>query len=293
MTKKEYIKKQISRTNKKDYENYVITGIIHKLNNLDVKFITQQYVKRPTGKGFMDLYFPQINYCVEIDEWHHLNQQEADKLRDRDFINITNCEIKRINVSESPIDQVNKQIDETVDAIKSRITRLGPAFIPWDVEREFDSDHWIKKGYIDISDDCTFRTMVDAANCFGKQYAKNGIWKGGVNHSEETGKLIWFPKLYANKDWDNSISVDETKIIEKSNNQEMKEPHIQWVLEKGPHRRIIFARVAGIFGFVFYRYKGEYELDIEESNNEYGLIWKRITTQSKTYPRAELKTENT
>ena len=33
--------------------------------------------------------------------------------------------------------------------------------------------------------------------------------------SEETDKLIWFPKLYANKDWDNSISVDETKIFEE------------------------------------------------------------------------------
>ena len=46
MTKKEYIKRQIARTNKKDYENYVVTRIIHKIDDLGVKFTTQQYVKR-------------------------------------------------------------------------------------------------------------------------------------------------------------------------------------------------------------------------------------------------------
>ena len=64
------------------------------------------------------------------------------------------------------------------------------------------------------------------------------------------------------------LDTIKTKIFEKSNNQNMKEPHIQGVLEKGPHRRIIFARVAGMFGFVLYRYKGEYELDKYNEINE-------------------------
>ena len=49
LMKKEYILAQLSRTNKKNYENYIITRIIHLLNDLDIKFVTQQYFKRPDG----------------------------------------------------------------------------------------------------------------------------------------------------------------------------------------------------------------------------------------------------
>ena len=61
MDKKEYIIRQLSKTNKKNYENYVITRIWSLLNDLDVKFICQQYVKRPKGCGLADMHFPQFN----------------------------------------------------------------------------------------------------------------------------------------------------------------------------------------------------------------------------------------
>ncbi|MCB9190284.1 MAG: hypothetical protein H6602_01275 [Flavobacteriales bacterium] len=284
MTKKEFIKKQISRTNKKDYENYVTTRIIHKLDNLDVKFVTQQYIKRPSGKGFADLYFPQINYCVEIDEAHHLSQQEADKLRDRDFVSVVGREPRRIEVANSNMDEIHKQVDEVVDEIRDLIKAQGSAFVAWDIERDFDPKYWISRGFIDIKDDCSFRTMVDAANCFGKHYNKNGIWKGGVKHSREAGKLIWFPKLYQNADWNNSISVDENQIIEVCNNPAIVESHFNSVIDSNLYTRVVFARVAGTFGFVMYRYKGEYELDVKRSNIKSGLIWNRVATRTKTYP---------
>jgi len=41
---KEYYIKQISRTNKKNYENYVVCRILNKLDDISVKFITQQPV---------------------------------------------------------------------------------------------------------------------------------------------------------------------------------------------------------------------------------------------------------
>lgn len=44
MNKKEYIIRQIAKTNKKNYENYVVTRIFHLINRLDIKFVTQQYV---------------------------------------------------------------------------------------------------------------------------------------------------------------------------------------------------------------------------------------------------------
>ena len=52
--KREYLIKTLSRTKRKDYENYVIGAIWHRLNNLEIKPVSQQYVKRSDGK--YDLY---------------------------------------------------------------------------------------------------------------------------------------------------------------------------------------------------------------------------------------------
>ncbi len=50
MDKLEFIVRQLAKTDKKNYENYVVTRILNKLDNLDVKFITQQYVSRGEAK---------------------------------------------------------------------------------------------------------------------------------------------------------------------------------------------------------------------------------------------------
>ncbi len=39
MTKKEFIVRQLAKTNKKNYENYVVTGIVHRLGDPQVKFV--------------------------------------------------------------------------------------------------------------------------------------------------------------------------------------------------------------------------------------------------------------
>ncbi len=44
MDKKEYIIRQLNRAKNKKYELYVISRIIHLLDNNDIKFVTQQYV---------------------------------------------------------------------------------------------------------------------------------------------------------------------------------------------------------------------------------------------------------
>ena len=83
MDKKEYIVNQLKRTFHKKYENYCITRIIHKLDNEYIQFITQQLFKRPDGKfALADLYFPQLNISVEIDEpgLGHEHQRGSDRL---------------------------------------------------------------------------------------------------------------------------------------------------------------------------------------------------------------------
>ncbi|BAU31654.1 HNH endonuclease [Microcella alkaliphila] len=65
-------------------------------------------------------------------------------------------------------------------------------------------DALIEKGHLSVNDRVTFSTHVEVAGLFGKQY------KG---HQAATIRLdptteVWFPKLYKNGDWDNSLSDD-------------------------------------------------------------------------------------
>ncbi len=80
--KRDYLIKTLSRTKRKDYENYIINAIYHKLNRLEIQPVTQQYIRRSDGKhALVDLYFPALNYGVECDEAYHINNQELDIIR--------------------------------------------------------------------------------------------------------------------------------------------------------------------------------------------------------------------
>jgi very-short-patch-repair endonuclease len=100
MNKKEFLLRQIAKTNKKNYENYVVTRVIHKLDDPTVKFITQQYVSRPERRrALTDLYIPQIAFHVEIDEGHHKNIVEVDMVREADIIDATGHTIVRVDAT--------------------------------------------------------------------------------------------------------------------------------------------------------------------------------------------------
>jgi very-short-patch-repair endonuclease len=71
MDKKEFIIRQLARTSNKKYEAYVVNRIVHLLDDISIKFITQQYVTRPEGRALTDLFFPQFNLHVEVDEGQH------------------------------------------------------------------------------------------------------------------------------------------------------------------------------------------------------------------------------
>ena len=284
MDKKEYIKRQISRTNKKDYENYVITRIIHGINDLSVKFITQQYVKRPNGRALADLYFPQINYFIEIDEGHHLTQMEADKVRDADFEDATGVKPKRIDVATKSIEEINQQIDKVIIEIKSIITKKKQKkqWMDWDLEAEMNPDTWIKKKKIHVNDKVAFKRIVDGCKCMGLNYA--GYQRAGANHPFEENTLIWFPKLYPNGIWKTDFDEINGLIIEKNiESIEKRNAHINSCLNDKKQRRIVFARVKGMLGDVQYRFRGVFELDREKTNNEIGLVWVRVSKESKTY----------
>lgn len=279
MDKLEFVSRQFAKAENKKYEHYVVTRIWHLLNDSRVKFVTQQFVTRPSGKALTDMYFPQLEIHIEVDEGFHKKRIEMDKLREADIINATGHTIFRVDATKN-LDEVNKEIDKIVAFLKDKI-EYSTDFKPWDLEAEQSPQTYVNRGYIDLKDDVAFKRVVDAINCFGCEY--KGFQQGSVKHPKEAGKRIWFPKLYENEGFDNQISDDETIIksrrLDKAANRQFVD---KWINKE--KIRIVFARVKSPLGDLMYRFKGEYELDFDETNYENGFIFKRIATRVKTYP---------
>ncbi|MBB6715569.1 AbaSI family restriction endonuclease [Clostridium gasigenes] len=278
-----YILKQLAKTNKKNYENYVVTRIYNKLDDLEMKFITQQYISRGHGDyALTDMYFPQINLHVEVDEGQHKNNIEADEIREADIINITNHTIMRVDVTKA-IEEIHEQIEEVVEYIKTKKLELEESFTPWDIEKEYSSQTYINKGYIDVKDNVAFLRIVDACNCFGLNY--KGWQRGGAKHPIEKDTLLWFPKLYVNDKYTNKLSDDGNMIFESSNNKEVTKEEIiaQTNNPKFANRRIVFARIIGPLGDIMYRFKGEFRFAVEESINNKCIVWEKTSERVKTY----------
>lgn len=292
MNKTEYIIRQLSKTNKKNFENYVVTRIWHKLDNINIKFVTQQYVKRPNGRALTDMYFPQINLHVEVDEGHHFDdlgkQVIPDLIRDADIINATGSEPLRIQVCgnnryDLDIGLINKKIDEVVKVIEDKFNKISDQI--WDVESEYDPKTYIKKGYISSDENASFRTIADACNCFGNSYIS--VQRGFFKHPNED-KQLWFPKLYPNDDWINELSADEEIItmIKVQGNKEF----IQGKLNpdnpeyaKEVRERLTFAKVRSNLGDVMYRFKGVFKCDEAESKEKGYFVYKRVSKEARTY----------
>lgn len=288
LNKTDYIISQIGKSYKKTYENYVVTRIWHLVNNLDIKFVTQQHVTRPMGRALTDMYFPQIQLHIEVDEGHHFNskglQIDQDAIRELDIINATGHTVKRIKVVQESIENINKEIDKVVDFIKKEINSIN--FLPWNIDAEYNPQTYIDKGSISVQDNVAFLTIKDACNCFGHKY--EGYQRATARHVYEDDKILWFPKLYKNAGWENEISLAEDKILMKK-----IDSHKEWFdkYKNKPgslKKHLVFARVKSNLGDVMYRFKGVYEIDLIKSETLGKVIFNRIEKTVKTYKSLSL-----
>jgi len=285
MDKKEYYIRQLAKTNKKNYENYVVCRIINLIDDLSLKFITQQPVTMRNGKrALTDLYFPQIDLHIEIDEAFHKNQIDKDKMREADIVSATEHTIERIDVTKK-IELIHIRIDKIIKKIKEAIKKKknNNIFIPWNIKAEYESKTYVDKGYIDLNDKVAFKKSVDACNCFGFSYC--GYQRAMSKKCPfEKDKVLWFPKLYENENWQNNITDDGKTIIEKrkANNSEFIKTYLL-SSEKFTRKRIVFARVKDSLGDIMYRFKGLFKVNEEKSQNKQAIIYERIETRVKTY----------
>ncbi len=293
MTKAEYITNQFHRTHNKKYENYCILGIWHRLNRTDVQFVTQQMFRRNNGIALADLYLPQLNMYIEIDESHHAKQTIEDKLRTEEIIKnkikkmdeIIDGDIEeyRIDVSHEDIDLINQRIDEVVKIIKDKIVLLGENFVPWNNEYP-DPEVYIKKDILNVSDNVKVHTLFDVSKLFHKGY--RGNQKCYFDSNDKSIK-VWCPKLTEDKElkgipYLNTISPDKEYIYECAKPDNKK--YNRFVAEtetKINEKRTVFAYYLDSAGNHMYKFMGLYEMDKKSLKNPNKRIWKRYSQEIK------------
>ncbi len=239
--KKDYLLKTLSRTKRKDYENYVINAIWNRINNRDIEIVSQQYVESINSDGkrshyFIDLYFPALNIAIECDEAFHKDNIENDKKREADIrdvmyrINKTDYELYRIDAS-LPYDQFEKQIDDVVNAINKKIKEVNPPKWIADPEEYFSAD----KSYITIDDRIGFMRIDQACKIlFNATPPQKGTFTLNAfqNHPELADYELWFPQMSIivtdengnekivgeTNGWQNILSEDGMTITEMNDN---------------------------------------------------------------------------
>jgi restriction endonuclease pvuRts1 I len=196
--KMNYLVKTLSRTTRKDYENFVINRIYNLLNDFEIKPVSQQYVKRDKGYARIDLYFPQLNIGIEVDEAHHLNKSEEDKLRSYEIANVLSDYIQiRIPIFTLEdgeqkclsFEEIDREIREAVKKIEEKRDKLKDEnnFKPWDGRRDIFKAQ--KEGCIKIEDNYIFNQR-EVREFFGKKGNCRKSW-----YRIKKDKYIWLPGL--------------------------------------------------------------------------------------------------
>ena len=290
MDKYQFIKKQLSKTNKKNDENYVVSRIWHLINNVDVKMITQQYILRDLvtkSYALADIYFPQFDIIVEIDEPYHQTREMLikDKIRQNDIVQALDCEVFRVTVSNNIV-EVNMQVDSIVSKIHRLIAEDG--FSPWDLQAEYNPITYIRKGFIDANDHPVFKTVSDCCNCFGAGY--NGLQHSGARHKFQSEIDIKGLKFYPNGDWNNQLEADDEHFTEFNFDPVKNQEYLEKRLHKLRHQLALFAHVKSELGGFEYVFKGLYRLDVEETQRIGKLFYKRVSKIMPTYFPVDIET---
>jgi very-short-patch-repair endonuclease len=133
--KYEHYIEQIRRTfhlkkNKKDFrvkkhENFAITSLIHDARLRELKPLTQHYVPlSDSNYALIDLYYPQIDLAIEVDEPHHLDNQDADEARQKGIEELIQCDFIRFSVDDgdiiSQIEKAKLRIIDKMEVLKSK-----------------------------------------------------------------------------------------------------------------------------------------------------------------------------
>ena len=278
--KLEYVIKTLSRTRRKDWENYVVNAVWNRLNDWGVKPVSQQYIRK-NGKGYLiDLYFPQVNIGIECDEAHHLRCEGVDHQREIDIIDYLDQvseggkadSYKAIHIRNfyadtgeriaNPID-FERQINACVDMVRAVVARKRAVqeFHEW-TQPVSAEQYFLGKDKIDVGDRIGFRRISDACNVlFGTRYSsmqRSYFMPSTMRERYGDEYLLWFPKLAIEgkavaHGWNNRLSEDGLTIVQYNEREDVQGP-------EDPKKRVTLAQVKDpITGYREYRFFGVFE----------------------------------
>ncbi|GAB2972106.1 hypothetical protein GCM10027049_02190 [Mucilaginibacter puniceus] len=279
--KLEYISRLFKKMSAKGLETYVISRIWHLLNNEDIKIVPQQYVKHSSGQySLTDLYFPQFNIHVEVNEPGHYHNEDkiwSDAIREQNIIASSGHQVMTVDCTKD-ITEIHRQIDNVIEAVNTAALQQveHQTFKPWRPEFEYKAAFYQRHESLNASDDVALETIEQICELFKVRVPKMGfLRKGAAPYPAMDNTIIWWPTM-GNKNWLNRISTDGNTITEKANNEKIPGTHANGVLTH-PHRRITFFKDQDILGYTYYRFKGIFELDLTNSNPNDGLFWSKIS----------------
>ncbi|WP_121616006.1 AbaSI family restriction endonuclease [Virgibacillus halodenitrificans] len=291
MNKRDYLIKTFSRTKRKDYENYILTAIWHKLDNMDIKPVSQQYIKRQNGThALMDLYFPQLHIGIEVDEAYHQDNQREDKIRMDDIISAVNEESIRdfkwfrVDATRS-LEEINDRINEILSFIKNKASKTT---LKWKTYEE-ELIELKQQEYLSIYDDLSFMDIKDIANTvFGKnakRYQRSYFNVGGK-------MWLWCPKLsiIVNGNalsvaggWLNFLAEDWSYIDESHQDDAIVEERKNNYREEVSFGRVraVFAKYKDNLGFNRYRFVGTFKISGISPENRNFIRYLRVDDKVK------------
>ena len=303
MHKLSIISRSLSKISHKRYELYVISRIIHLLNDPNIKYNFQQYVRRPSGGiALVDLYLPQVKLGIEVDEAYHLGQVTEDQLRQKDILVVTDIKkILRIDCSKR-MEVVNAHIDRIIETIKSAldVAKNENKYTPWDGLSGYE--HYMAKPKFTLDDDTELASPTEICNCFGMTPF---LMRGGhkwINPKDGKEYLLWWPRenyevngRLAGK-WYNKLeeTEDETIIWEAClTSEEGSTEHHRKLKKHKNIERIVFYTKRNALNERLYRFYGVFKLDwencpVETINGKQikKCKWVRIATEIEL-PTAE------
>ena len=262
----DYITRSLSKIKHKRWELYVVSRVIHLLDDIEIEFVCQQLVRKPDGKRYLtDLFFPQFGLYLEVDEEGHFNEKavDVDSFRQADIWEIASLREERIAVYDGDRKRYRSILDVNQDignfVLKLRGEKLAQIregkFIPWDISERYSPEKHILKGFIDVNENVAVRRHVDAISLFGVNYKG---WQKGWWNIKGTNKAIWFPRLYKTKTWTNLLSDDGKIITEAKSDGSLIDDY-----EFSGQIRVVFGRYRNALGETVYKYVGEF---LEDTN---------------------------
>ena len=279
--KLEYMERLFAKISKKKTESYVISRIWHQLDDDRVKFVVQQYIRRTQDKyALADLYLPQLNIFIEINEPYHKDEngvlREIDRIRNEEILSVTHSRPIVIDC-DCDIQEIHRQVTDVVSRIKQRILELGENFKPWNDANTLSVKYHRNKGYLKVEDNECLCTTEDVAAVFGTKPKHRGFLRAsGAAVPNKKHEIVWWPNT-EHRLWHNELSEDGMFIYEYPKAEDKRAVHLKQWLAAPEETRVTFLRYKDDLGFCFYRFVGVFRLNRDKSIRENKCVWERVS----------------